>query len=109
MNQELITQILTMVVQVIIPIVGGYIINYLRIKVGTEKLNQYYKLSKTVVDSVEQTFGSGNGADKKEEAIQALRLLSKGRLSEDQIERMIEAAVYETNTLLKINGLKENM
>ncbi len=105
--QELITEFLTIIVQIIIAVVGGFVMNYLRTKIGSEKMKQYYELAKTVVTATEQTFGGGNGSDKKDESRQILKHLTNNKLSDDQIDRLIESSVYEMNTLLKINGLKE--
>jgi LL-H family phage holin len=104
--QELLTEIFVLLVQVIILVLGGFIINFLRISIGKDKFNYYHSLAKTVINSIEQTFGGGNGADKKEEAIQAIKSITKGKLSNDQIERIIEASVFEMNILLKANSLK---
>lgn len=107
MIEGIIMQVLTLVIQVIIITLGGFIISYLKSKIGNEKLNQYYLVAKIVVNSIEQTLGSGNGKGKKEEAIQIIKDITKGKLSDPQIEKLIEATVYEMNTLLKINGIKE--
>lgn len=109
MKQELITQILTTIVQLIITIVGGFLINYLMAKIWNEKFNRYHSLARMVVCSVEQTLGDGKGADKKEEAIQALRSLSKNKLSEDQIDRLIEASVHEMNRVIKGKEMEESL
>lgn len=104
--QEAVTSILLIIIQLIIAILGGILMNYLRTKIGSEKMNQYAEIAKTVVKATEQTLGSGNGSDKKAESMQMIKQLTKNKLSEEQIDRLIEAAVYEMNTLLKINKLK---
>ena len=105
MNQDLLTQILTVVIQVAIVAIGGYFINFLRAKVGTENLNKYYSIIKMIVMGVEQTFGSGNGADKKAEAIQTIKKIIGNKLSDQQINTLIESAVFEMNNLLKNNQI----
>ncbi|WHH58366.1 phage holin [Petroclostridium sp. X23] len=107
MFEELITQLLSVLIQILVLAVGTYIIQFIRAKVGEEKLNTYYSYSKMVVTAIEQIFGGGNGADKKQEAMQVLRNLTKGKLSDEQLDKLIEAAVYEMNQVLILNGLKE--
>lgn len=104
--QETVTEVLIIIIQIVITILGGLLMNYLRTKIGIEKMNQYTEIAKTVVKATEQTLGSGNGADKKAESMQIIKHLTKNKLSDDQIERLIEAAVYEMNVLLKSNNIK---
>lgn len=104
--QDTVVQILIIIIQVVVTILGGLLMNYLRTKIGSEKMSQYAEIAKTIVKATEQTLGSGNGADKKAESMQLVKQLTKNKLSEEQIDRLIEAAVYDMNTLLKINKIK---
>ena len=100
---EIFLQSLMVIVQVVMLVVGGYLVHYIKIKVDKEKFYFFYSLSKTIVISVEQMIGPGHGVDKKQEAVQALKNLTKGKLSGEQMDRMIEAAVYEMNGMLRID------
>ncbi|NLY43697.1 MAG: phage holin [Clostridiaceae bacterium] len=97
---EWIMEVLTILVQVALLIVGGYIVQFIGIKIEGEKLNNYYSIAKKVVTALEQTIGGGNGPDKKQEAIQALKSMIKEKLSDEEIDKLIEAAVFEMNRLL---------
>lgn len=105
MLENLLYQVLLVVIQVVIVAVGGFLVNYLRAKVGTEKLSKYYDMVKKIVMAVEQSLGPGNGADKKEEAVQLVKNVMGNRMTETQIETFIETAVFEMNMLLKKSGL----
>jgi len=106
MWEELVIELLTILVQIVVVAVGGFVIQYIKSKIGEEKLKLYLSYAKTVVTSVEQTIGGGHGVDKKQEAVQALKNITKGKLSDEQIDRLIEAAVYEMNVLLKEHKIK---
>ena len=104
---ELLAELLTVLIQILILIVGGYAIQYIRAKIGEQNLKVYCSLAKTVVTAIEQTIGGGHGADKKQEAVQVLKNFTKGKLTDEQIDKIIEAAVYEMKQILKMNGLKQ--
>lgn len=103
--KDLIMTILTAGIQLIIMVALGYAINYLNTKIGAEKTKKYYELAKTFVRAVEQEFGSGNGADKKAEVFNMLKQLVGNKLTDDEINKLIEAAVFEMNYILKLKGL----
>lgn len=104
MNQSLLFELLLIIVQVAIVVVGGYVVSYLKAKVGTENFNKYYGMIKSIVMGIEQTFGAGNGADKKTEAVQLIEKIAGNKLSEDQINTLIESAVFEMNLVIKNGG-----
>lgn len=104
---ELLTEVLIILIQVIGVIVGGFLIRYIKDKIGEESFKNYYSIAKIVVAAVEQTIGAGHGADKKQEAIQVLRNLTKWKLTDEQADKIIEAAVYEMNQILRMNGFKK--
>jgi len=105
-NQELINEIFMLIIQVIITVTGTFLVNYLKTKISSERLNFYYNIAKTIVAAAEQTIGSGNGVAKKELCCKTLQEISNNKLTQQEIDRLIEAAVHEMNTLLKVNGLK---
>lgn len=105
--RDLIMTILTAGIQLLIMLVMGYVINYLNTKIGTEKMKKYYEMAKTFVKAVEQEFGSGNGADKKAEVFSMLKQLIGNKLTDDEINKLIEAAVFEMNYILKLKGFEK--
>ncbi|MGB9680305.1 MAG: phage holin [Thermoanaerobacteraceae bacterium] len=105
---NLIMQILTAGVQLIIMVVLGYAIDYLRTKIGLDKMKKYYELAKTFVYAIEQEFGSGNGLEKKAEVINLLRKALGNKLSDEEIDKLIEAAVFEMNYILNLKGINVN-
>lgn len=70
---------------------------FLSTKSKKEKWEYCYILSKVAVLSTEQILGAGNGTDKKEEVILAMKLLAKSQLNNYQIDKLVEAAVYVLN------------
>lgn len=97
---ESVMQLLIAILTVIISVGGGYIIKYLRDKIGNDKLNNYYNIIKTIVMSIEQTQGNLIGEEKKKLAIEEIKKLLGNKLSEEEINRLIESAVYEIKKLL---------
>ncbi|MDI6617739.1 MAG: phage holin [Clostridiales bacterium] len=107
MDQQLLLQVLLIVVQLAIIAIGGYVISYLKSKIGTENLARYYTIISNIVRGVEQTFGGGNGSDKKAEAVQLIKKALGNKLTDEQINLLIESAVFEMNNLLKSSGVTE--
>lgn len=97
MIKEILLDLLMIIVQIIIVVLGGYTVNFIKAKIGEENFNQYYRLVKTIVMAVEQVFGEGKGADKKQEAVATLKNLTNGKLSDEQLDYLIEAIVGEMN------------
>lgn len=99
--KDLIMQILTAGIQIIILVGLGYAINYLKTKTSIENLQKYYTLIKAFVQAAEQTLGSGTGAQKKAQVIAMVQKIIGNKLSADEIDKLIESAVFEMNTVLK--------
>ncbi|MGL5711785.1 MAG: phage holin, LLH family [Paraclostridium sp.] len=100
---ESIMQLLIAIISVVITIGGGYLIKYANEKIGSEQLNKYYTIVKTIVMSIEQTNSGLTGEEKKKIAIEKMIQLTGGKLSEEEIDRLIEATVYEVKKLLANN------
>lgn len=98
---ESVMQLLIYIIALIISIGGGYIVKYLRCKIGNDKLNYYYTIIKTIVMSIEQTQGSLSGIEKKQIAIEQIKKLLGDKVTEEEIDRLIEAAVYEIKKLIQ--------
>lgn len=105
--KELAMTILTAGVQLAVMAALGYAINFINAKIGTENTKKYYNLAKTVVTATEQQLGPGKGPDKKAEAIAIIKKLTKNKLTDDEINILIEAAVKEMNMVLKQAKLEQ--
>ncbi|HHV75525.1 MAG TPA: phage holin [Thermoanaerobacterium sp.] len=105
--KELVMTILTAGVQLAVMAALGYAINFINAKIGTENTKKYYNLAKTVVTAIEQQIGPGKGPDKKSEAIAVIKELTKNKLSDEEINVLIEAAVKEMNLVLKQQKLEQ--
>lgn len=103
--KDLIITFLTAGIQLLIFISLGYVINYLKTKTTTENLQRYYDLIKKVVQAVEQVYGSGNGSQKKAEAIKIIQKIIGNKLTADEIDKLIESAVFEINEVLKTSNI----
>lgn len=75
----------------------------LKEKIGKERWQALMEIARSVVKAMEQIYGSGSGALKKQEAIKYLTKYL--RISEEEADKLIEAAVFELNNLWnKIQG-----
>lgn len=102
---ETVMELLLSIVSLVITIVGGYSISYLKRAIGSTKLREYYSIAKTIVMSIEQTQGTLIGEEKKKIAIDKLVKATNGKLNEEEIDRLIEAAVYEMKKIIKESNL----
>ncbi|MEQ2129720.1 MULTISPECIES: phage holin [Caldanaerobacter] len=107
--KELIMTILTAGIQLLVMVVLGYLIDYLSTKIGMEKLKRYYEIAKAFVQAVEQQVGPGNGPIKKEQVFKLLKKVIGNKLTDEEIDKLIEAAVFEMNYVLKLKGLQKEL
>ena len=84
----------------VITIGGGYLVNFLRNKIGNDKLYSYYQMAKQVVMYIEQANPQLAGFDKKELAFKKLMEVTNNKITEQQADILIEAAVYDIKKLL---------
>ena len=101
--EQLITNVLTNLVQ--LAVLGGLsaLINYAYHKAGSEKVKKFYGFAKIAVAAAEQTLGAGTGVDKKKYAI---NLLTSIKVPSDIADAVVEAAVKEMNDVLVQKGLE---
>lgn len=100
--KELIIQILTALIQLLVVFGLGSVLKLLKEKVGQEKMKNYYDVAKTAIQFAEQVIGSGNGERKKDMAIQYISQKLGGKLTPKEIDVLLEAVLYES-----INQFKE--
>ena len=101
MNADLFNALLS-ILTAVITIGGGFVINYLKKKINNEKIATYYNLAKQVVMYVEQTNPDLLGSEKKELAVSKILELTNNKITKEQAETLIEAAVYEIKKLINI-------
>lgn len=81
---------------VIIGAVIVFVLPWLKERIGAEKLKNLWKLVGIAVSAAEQVFGGGNGEKKKEYALEYLDDIGvTAKVTPEQLDAMIEAAVYE--------------
>lgn len=85
--RELITQILSASLQLVILVVLTYTISFLKSRLGEQKTKEYYLFAKQIVSAAEQIFGSGKGKDKKVYAKHFLKEKIGHKLTDDEIEQ----------------------
>lgn len=99
-------QILKSIVEFVALIGAGYLITYLQKKIGAENLSKYYAWVNIAVNAVEQMIGPGQGELKKQEVIKFITEKLGNKISEKDLNILIEAAVAEINKVLKDKGLQ---
>lgn len=105
MLNNLIMQMLLVLVQIVVVVVLGAVISFLKKKIGVQKLNEYYDKVKKAVQAAEMIYGSNAGEEKKAWVLEYLSKALGKRLSSDDINMFIESAVHEMNIVLNSNGL----
>lgn len=99
MDSSLFNLLLTLVT-FIIAVGGGFVVTYLKQKIGSQKIQDYYTVTKQIVMAIEQLNPQLAGADKKELALVKLLELTNNKITSDQASTLIESAVYEIKKLL---------
>lgn len=77
----------------------------LKDKVGKERWQVFMDIARSVVKAMEQVYGAGEGKKKKQEAMEYLTKYL--HLSEEDADKLIEAAVWELNHLMKDIGITD--
>lgn len=101
MDQDILIKSLIVLSEAAILVLGGLVARYLKVKTDSDNQARYYDTVKNIVMGIEQVYGSGNGPDKKAEAIQMCKVIVKNKLTTEQINTLIESAVFEINTAMK--------
>ena len=107
MLKDSVMQLLLALIQLIAVGALGFLIDYLKAKASNEKLKEFYEYAKIIVRNMEGTvIQRGAGDKKKEQGIQDLISLSKGKLTDEDAEKLIESAFQEVVKVLKVKGLE---
>lgn len=93
------TPIFEAIITIISLILTGFVLPFVRQKIGEQKTETLKKWVSVAVQAAEQIYGSKTGQEKKEYVVSFL--LSKGIVFDiDEIEALLEAEVYRiTNKL----------
>ncbi|MDP4093286.1 MAG: phage holin [Bacillota bacterium] len=99
--KDIINQVLIYLIQLGIVTGLGTLINFLRAKIGNEKFSTYLEYAKVAVSAAEQIFQNGSGQSKKAEVERFLSQKLSKRLTPEELDKLIEAAVFEMNMIAK--------
>lgn len=99
--KDIIMNILLGLIQLAVLMVSGFVSKYLREKYGAEVLKKYAGLAKIAVLAIEQTMQGADGTAKKRSVEEYLSRAIGGKLSAEDIDKLIEAAVFEMNQVIK--------
>lgn len=92
--------ILIAILTLVISLGGGYLITLIKQNFDLAKLNNYYNIAKEVVMSIEQLSPKLDNTLKKEKSIELILSITKNKITKEQADILIEAAVYEVKKLL---------
>lgn len=108
MLRPLLTSGLTVLVQIIILIVGTYVVKYLtkakealQVKIGAGQFAKMQAVAKMVTLAIEQQYPNMAGNRKYESAMAALNEKLGNVLTQKELNDLIEAAVCEMNLIKK--------
>lgn len=99
--KEMVMEFMAIVIQLLITAVFGFVIGWLKEKIGESNYRKAYNVAVTTVQAVEQEFGALLGEERRRKAVTKIRQKLGDKLSEDEIITLIESAVFEMNLQLK--------
>lgn len=105
-THELIIKGLQALIEVGIAVLVPIVIKYVLTKISRDNLIRYITLAEMVVKTVQQTMGDADNEDKKSTAVDKLSKLTHGSLNSQEIEHLLEAAVFEVKKLYKAEIIK---
>ena len=91
--------LLLAIITFVISVGMGFLVNFLNQKIGSQKLQYYYDLTKQIVMAIEQSNPELTGSDKKELAMSKLLELTHNKITSEQANTLIESSVYEIKKL----------
>lgn len=105
-SHELILKGLQALIEVGIAILVPIVIRYVLTKISKDNLIRYITLAEMVVKAVQQTMGDVDNEQKKATAFNKLLELTHGTLSSQEVEHLLEAAVFEVKKQYKAEVVK---
>lgn len=106
--RQLIMDVLTNLIQLIIIFGISFFIHFLQERIGNERLRKFYCMAKIFVKDAEMIYEANEGLDKKKYVSDCLNFKCKGKLKDDEISSLIESAVYDLKVLSKDKNLKND-
>jgi hypothetical protein len=97
-------KILTMAVEFIVGAALVYGIGLVKTKIGEAEFNKYAKYVLEAVQAVEQIIGAGNGTAKKDAVVEYIVAKFGDKISKEDLNILIEAAVKKMNAVWKQQG-----
>lgn len=94
-THDLIIKALQTVIEVGMAVLVPIVIKYVLSKISENNLVRYMALAEMAVKMVQQTMDGVDNDTKKKAAMDKISQLTKGALSADEIEHLLEYAVYE--------------
>jgi hypothetical protein len=99
---------LSFVLTTVITASAGFVIAFIKQKIGTEKFNRFYGIAYRAVLEAEQLYqGTKMGATRKNFVLNKVYSELRQFLSEDQIKSLIESAVGAMNLIKQKNSLPD--
>lgn len=105
--REMVMELLLVLIQLLVVTVGGFVIGWLKEKIGDANYRRAYNVAEKAVQAAEQEFGYLSGEERRRKAITKIRQKLGNKLSEDEINTLIESAVFEMNLILKPPAVKQ--
>lgn len=115
-SSELVTELISVVALILVSVITyllkkgvDYLMVYLEVKIGVEKVEMLKAQVETVVSFVEQNpaFSEWGGAQKKEYVLGSLQTFVEKyglEISYEQLDRLLERAVQVMNTQIKTDA-----
>lgn len=93
-------QLALLIISFAIPLITTYVVQFLATKSGNEKFKGFIGVAQLAVSAIEQSMVGSSGAEKKKAVELFLANRLKG-ITVDEIDKIIEAAVFEMNLVFK--------
>lgn len=106
--RQLIMDVLTNLIQLIVLFGVSFIIKFLQEKIGNERLKKFYSIAKIFVKQAEMIYGENEGLNKKKYVTDCLSCKCNKKLKDDEISSLIESAVYDLKVLKQDNSLEKD-
>lgn len=95
---EFLFQLALLLISFAVPVATVFVVSFLQTKIGNEKLKKYISFAETAVKAAETIYNSrGQGVVKKDDVLKYLAGKIGNALTAEDIDKLIQAAVYEIN------------
>jgi hypothetical protein len=95
---EFLFQLALLLISFAVPVATVFVVSFLQTKIGNENLKKYLSYAETAVKAAETIYNSrGQGVIKKTDVETYLSSKIGGKLTAEDIDKLIQAAVFEIN------------